>query len=209
MVEGLNEAFLPAAFRPLCDRGATPAMMQYRGTGKRVERCQRTVLRGQQAPENRCMQGRKKRRSGERSSRQTSGTRMPRCRSELPGAPRERGWAQRSLRAQRTTPTEVAKSSPWTGRRARAKPLSSHSGARLQAGNPESIATCPGIWIPGSPPPGKGHTVFATAPPNEAHDRSRHIRACPGRVDEHPFSSPASLTRGAIFFGMKIDKGFA
>src|SRR6266436_7043858 len=70
----LDEAFLPASLPPLWDRDGTPAKMQRRGIGKRVERCQRTVLRGQQAPENRCRtQGRKKRRSGGRSSRRTSG----------------------------------------------------------------------------------------------------------------------------------------
>jgi hypothetical protein len=79
--------------------------------GKRVERCQRTVLRGQQAPESRCRtQGLKRRRSGGRSSRRTSGTKMPRCRSELPAARRERGRERHSFRAQRTGPTERARS---------------------------------------------------------------------------------------------------
>src|SRR5258707_4253255 len=74
-------------------------------------RCQRTVLRGQQAPENRCRtQGRKRRRSGGRSSRRTSGTKMPRCRSELPAARREHGRGWRSFRAPRTAPTERARS---------------------------------------------------------------------------------------------------
>jgi hypothetical protein len=81
--------------------------MQQRGTGKRVERCQRTVLRGQQAPENRCRtQGLKRKRSGGRSSRRTSGTKMPRCRSGLLAARREHDRERRSFRAQRTGPTE-------------------------------------------------------------------------------------------------------
>ena len=94
-------------FAALCDRNRTPAKVQRRGIGKRVERCQRTVLRGQQAPENRFrMQGRRKRRSGGRSSRRTSGTKMPRCRSELPGARRALGREQRLFRVQKTGPTE-------------------------------------------------------------------------------------------------------
>jgi len=90
-----------------------------RGIGKRVERCQRTVLRGQQAPENRCRtQGLKRRRSGGRSSRRTSGTRMPRCRSGLPAARREHGRERRSFRAQRTGPTERARSPKCAAERA-------------------------------------------------------------------------------------------
>ena len=85
-----------------------------------MERCQRTVLRGQQAPENRCRtRGRKRRRSGGRSSRRTSGTRMPRCPSELPAARREHGRERRSFHAPRTGPTERARSPECAAQRAR------------------------------------------------------------------------------------------
>lgn len=102
---------MPASLPPLWDRDGTPAKMQRRGTGKRVERCQRTVLRGQQAPENRCRtQGLKRKRSGGRSSRRTSGTKMPRCPSELLAARRGHGLERRSFRAPKTAPTERARS---------------------------------------------------------------------------------------------------